>query len=162
MTSSTEALWEINNEYRKRLSLLMGHMKLLEELLKVQGSADPALRAAIRRARATLEEIDADHHEWRHTFYYQQPEDQQKRRMVTDPAAVRRALQTFQGMLGEHLAQYAAIAQTLAALPRPDPALTRVIRHNDLWEMCVEGIQGLAAYDRFVQEQLSGRPRRFP
>ncbi len=157
MGSRSEALWEINNEYRKRLSLLMGHMKLLEELLKMQGSAEPALRATIRRIRATLEEIDADQHEWRHRYFYMQPEGEYKRRMVADPDAVDLALRTFADMFDSHARLFADIALVVRDLPRPDPTLTRVIKGNDLWTMCQEGVADLAAYDRFVQEKLSGQ-----
>ncbi|GEM_PF-1887741 len=160
MASPSEALWEINNEYRKRLSQLMGHMKLLEQLLQMHGGTDPGLRAAIRRIRATLEEIDVDHHEWRHTYFYRLPEGQHKRRMVSTPVAVRLALTTFDRMLQTHLEHFDAIAQTLDSLPRPDPSLTRVIKGNDLWELCMAGAESLVTYDRFMREQLSGIPHR--
>lgn len=156
MSGWVDALWEINNEYRKRLSLLMGHMKLLEQLLLMQDHAEPALRAAVRHIRATLEDIDADHHEWRHTYFYRLPEDAEKRRMVTDPAAVRGALETFSKMLSAHLRHYDDISGALNDLPRPDPSLTRVIRGNDLWQMCLDGVESLASYDAFVHDQLSG------
>ena len=128
MANLSEALWDINNEYRKRLSLLMGHMRLLEQIIKIKSGSEPGLRAAIRRVRATLEEIDADHHDWRHTYFYREPEDGRKRRMVVDPDAVQLALRTFSGMLSEHLNHFDTIAQTMADLPRPDPSLTRVIK----------------------------------
>lgn len=148
MGTASEALWEINNEYRKRLSLLMGHMQLLEQLLKTQGSAEPALRAAIRRIRAALEDIDADHHNWRHTYYYRESADMERRRMVDHPAAVQAALETFAAMLRGHQPQFASIRATMHALPRPPAALTRVIRGGDLWEMCQEEIAALATFDR--------------
>ncbi len=148
MATASEVLWEINNEYRKRLSLLMGHMQLLEQLLKAQGSAEPALRAAIRRIRAALEDIDADHHNWRHTYYYRETAAMERRRMVDHPAAVQTALETFATMLRGHLPRFADIRATMHALPRPSAALTRVIRGGDLWEMCLEEIEVLAAFDR--------------
>ncbi len=155
-----EALWEINNEYRKRLSLLMGHMKLLEHLLHMQGNVEPALQAAIRRVRVTLEDIDADHHEWRHAYYYQVPDGGHKRRMVSHPQAVQLALQTFSAMLSEHLAALNAIAATVRGLPRPAPSLTRVIKGGDLWQMCLEGLESLATYDQFVRDELAGQSPR--
>jgi ribosomal protein S21 len=157
MPGSGDALWEINNEYRKQLTLLMSHMKLLEELLKVQGRAEPGLRAAIRRFRAALEEIDADQHEWRHRYFYMKPAGEDRRRMVSDPAAIELALQTFRQMFAGHAQQYALIAQTFAGLARPDPALTRVIKGGDLWLMCQEEVAELAGYGRFIQAQLSGQ-----
>ncbi len=153
MAVSPDVLWEINNEYRKRLSLLMGHMNLLEQILKAQGSAQPALRAAIRRIRATLEEIDADHHNWRHAHFYRLDENGD-RRMVTEPDAVLRALETFLALLDRHLGHFRLIAEALADLPRPDPALTRVIRGGDLWQMCLEELEALATYDQFVEESF--------
>ncbi len=155
-----DALWEINNEYRKRLSLLMGHMKLLEQLLKMQGNAEPALRAAIRRVRATLEEMDADHHDWRHCYFYQAPEGDNRRRMVTSPEAVQLALRTFSAMFSDHLHELDRVTATMADLPRPAPAMTRVIKGSDLWEMCLDGVEALTTYDHFVHDALSGKSHR--
>lgn len=160
MTTLSDALWEINNEYRKQLSLLMGHMKLLEELLKMQGNAEPALRAAIRRVRATLEDVDADHHGWRHTYYYQ-IDGEQRRRMVNGEAKISRALETFSDMFSEHLRDFEMITETMAGLPRPDPALTRVIKGSDLWQMCLDELETLATFDKFVNDRLSGKQRFF-
>lgn len=157
-----DALWEINNEYRKRLSLLMGHMKLLEQILKAQGNAEPALRAAIRRVRATLEEMDADHHDWRHRYFYQAPEGENRRRMVNTPDAVQIALRTFSAMFSDHLHELDRVHQTMGELPRPDPAMTRVIKGGDLWEMCLDGVESLATYDRFVHDVLSGNSQHLP
>ncbi|MBN2472733.1 MAG: hypothetical protein JXN59_18565 [Anaerolineae bacterium] len=153
METTSEALWEINNEYRKRLSLLMGHMQLLEQLLRAQGAAEPALRAAIRRIRAALEDIDADHHNWRHTYYYREPAHMDRRRMVDDPAAVLAALETFARMLDGHLQAFSDIRATMRSLPRPPETLTRVIKGGDLWGMCLEEIETLAAFDRFVADR---------
>ncbi len=153
MSNPSEALWEINNEYRKRLSQLMSHMKLLEQLLVMQGRAEPGLRAAIRRIRAVLEEIDADHHDWRHTYFYRPPEGEEKRRMVSDPAAVQKALRTFDVMFNGHAQRFEAIAATMSSLPRPDPALTKVIRQSDLWQMCLDGVESLATYAEFMRSQ---------
>ena len=160
MAGPGDALWEINNEYRKQLSLLMGHLKLLEELLKMQGHAEPALRAAIRRFRGALEEIDADQHDWRHRYFYMKPAGEDRRRMVADRAAIDLALQTFRHMYAGHARQYAQISQTFASLARPDPALTRVIKGSDLWLMCQEEVAELADYDRFIQAQLEGQSSR--
>ncbi|MFC1959757.1 hypothetical protein ACFLYO_03500 [Chloroflexota bacterium] len=153
--SKAEALWEINNEYRKRLSLLMGHMNLLEQILKMQDNAEPALRAAIRHIRATLEDIDADHHNWRHTHFYQPEEGSARRRMVDADAAIMKALQTFTVTLSSHLRHFDAIAETMAAMPQPDPALTRVIKGGNLWDMCLNELEALAAFDVFVHDMLS-------
>lgn len=154
MTTASEALWEINNEYRKQLSLLMGHMKLLEQLLQAQGNAEPALRAAIRRIRAALEDIDADHHNWRHTYYYQESNDMDRRRMVNQSAAVQIALEIFATMLTDHKQTFASLQATMLRLPRPAEALTRVIKGADLWEMCMAEIADLATFDRFVNSQV--------
>lgn len=158
MAGPGDALWEINNEYRKQLTLLMSHMKLLEELLKMQGRAEPALRAAIRRFRAALEEIDADQHEWRHRYFYVKPAGEDRRRMVSDPEAIELALQTFRHMYAGHAPQFNLLARTFEELPRPDPALTRVIKGGDLWLMCQEEVAALADYDRFIQAQLESQP----
>jgi hypothetical protein len=159
MSATGDALWEINNEYRKRLSLLMGHMKLLEQLLKMQGNAEPALRAAIRRVRATLEDVDADHHEWRHRYFYRYDPGAEKRRMVGDDESIMKALRTFSVMLSRHLNYFDTIIETLDDLPRPDPTLTRVIKGGDLWAMCRDETESLATYDQFVNEQFSHRDR---
>lgn len=153
--TKVEALWELNNEYRKQLSLLMGHMNLLEQLLKMQDNAEPALRAAIRHIRAILEDIDADHHNWRHTHFYQAETGATRRRMVDTPEAVLKALQIFSIMLGKHLRSFDAIAAMMADLPQPDPTLTRVIKGGDLWEMCLEELETLATFDAFMHETLA-------
>lgn len=124
----------------------------------MQGNAEPGLRAAIRRFRAALEEIDADQHEWRHRYFYMKPAGEDRRRMVADPAAIELALQTFRHMHAGHAQQFAQIMQTFEALPRPDPALTRVIKGSDLWLMCREEVVELANYDRFIHAQLENQP----
>ena len=161
MVNLGDALWEINNEYRKQLSLLMGHLKLLEELLRLQGQAEPAVRAAIRRFRAILEDIDADHHDWRHTYFYTRPDGSDKRRMVGEPAAIDQALRTFTQMYRDHALQFKTMQRAFGDLPRPDPALTRVLKGSDLWEMCLTETAALAGYRAFLAQRLTGQPYFF-
>ncbi|GAB4575936.1 MAG: hypothetical protein Kow0077_29930 [Anaerolineae bacterium] len=150
MATPAEALWEINNEYRKRLSLLMGHLKLLEQLLIQQPDTGPTLRMVLRNLRAMLEDADADHHTWRHTYYYQAGDDVARRRMVDDPAAVRRALTEFTVMLSQHTPQFVRAYSMFTGLPRPPEHLTRLVKDNDLWAMCLTELQALVFFDRFV------------
>lgn len=155
MATQAEALWEINNEYRKRLSLLMGHMKMLEQLLKMQSNAEPALRAAIRRMRATLEDVDADLHNWRHTFYYQESAEAERRRMVDGSDALFTALETFADMMVRHLQEFTRVQATMLGLPRPPEELTRVIKGGDLWGMCLNEMESLATFDQFMRGVLA-------
>lgn len=155
MATESEALWEINNEYRKRLSLLMGHMKLLEQLLKMQSNAEPALRAAIQRIRAMLEDVDADHHNWRHTFYYREVAEMERRRMVDGSDALYVALETFAEMMVRHLQEYNRIQAIMLGLPRPPEEMTRVIKGGDLWVMCLDEMDSLATFDQFMRGALA-------
>lgn len=155
MATESEALWEINNEYRKRLNLLMGHMKLLEQLLKMQGSAEPAVRAAIRRIRATLEDVDADHHNWRHTYYYQEIAETDRRRMVDDTDAIYTALEVFVEMMVRHLQDFTSVLATMLGLRRPPEEMTRVIKGGDLWAMCLDELESLATFDQFMRGVLA-------
>jgi hypothetical protein len=155
MTTQTDALWEINNEYRKRLSMLMGHMKLLEQMLMMRNNAEPALRATIRFIRSTLEDIDADLHEWRHKYFYVHPGDDGKRRMVSEADNVMHAIKTFIAMLEGHLQQFDSIQAIMAEQHRPNPEYTRVIKGGDLWDMCQYDIDALLRYDQFVNDQLT-------
>lgn len=158
MADLSNALFDINNEYRKRITRVLGHLTLLEGMIRTNSGAEPGLRAALRRMRATLEAVSADHSQWRHAYFYRQATDSQQR-MVAEPREVQRALRAFSQMLGQHLTDFDLILDTLDTLPRPDPSLTRVLKNQDLWLLCREGIEGLARYDQYAQSRLPHRMR---
>lgn len=147
MTTRSELLWASNNEYRKRLSLLMGHFRLLSKILEAQ----PQDVGPLPQIWDILEDIDADQHNWRHTYYYRE-DGLTKRRIVTDPDAIENALFTFSRMMNKHLRHYDALLSLINSIPRPEPTLTRVINDGDLWDMCLEELASLAQFDTFVQE----------
>ncbi|MBN1966783.1 MAG: hypothetical protein JW910_19175 [Anaerolineae bacterium] len=159
MPDLSDALWDINNEYRKRITQAKGYLTLLEAVIGAHG-ADPGVRAALRHLRATLDAVDADHSTWRHTYFYRAHNPlPDYPRMVSRPSDVQRALRTFSQMLGQHLRRFDSIVQAMDALPRPDPALTRVIKGNDLWQLCRDEIEQLATYDHYAQGRLPRRVR---
>src|SRR4051812_19473352 len=98
--TSTDVLWRLNNEYRKRLSQAQTYLDLLEQLLMIQAD-DHSLQLleALQQARHELVILTEKHRAWRHHFYYA---PLKPRRMVQDNRAVNKALARFSRMRSQH------------------------------------------------------------
>ncbi|MBI5671548.1 MAG: hypothetical protein HZC41_26450 [Chloroflexi bacterium] len=149
MAVANQVLWNINNEYRKRLSQAQTLLNLLEQLLLMQGDArQEHTLAALAYVREQIDLMNEEHRRWRHQFYY---ESLDTRRMVQDSRAIDRALARFSRMRTDQERRLQDICNLVYDLPRPDTHLTTVPT-GDLWTMTQYALRDLLTFDHYLSE----------
>jgi hypothetical protein len=156
MIETTDLLWQLNNEYGKRLSRARAGLELVGRLL-AERIGDPEIyevsdSMAIKQMYAVLdytnERIDnlsRDHRDWRYRYYYDSPDT---KRIVQTEEAIREALARFSRMRARHERACKELAILLEALPRPHTYMTSV-PHGDLWDNMRASIQDLLNFSDF-------------
>jgi hypothetical protein len=149
MPTSTDVLWRVNNEYRKRLAQAQTFLDLLEQMVLVNsGERQNYLLELLHYAREEMSGIIEEHRIWRHRFYYDSPD---KQRMVQNDRAVNQALSRFNRMRSQHESRLNDLYSLLNETPRPDPVLTRV-PNGDLWTMTQFAIGDLLGFNDYLVE----------
>ena len=146
MTTASDLLWRVNNEYQKRLKQTRTYLGLLEQLMLMQhenGTTLAVLRGALDKVDALLEE----HRTWRHDYYYESPDT---KRMVQSHGAINQALANFSRMRSRHEHELQQLNMLLIRLQRPDPALTRV-PNGDLWSMAEFAVRDLSSFSDYMR-----------
>ena len=146
MTRPTDLLWRTNNEYRKRLEQAKTYFNLLEQLVLMQ-NADEHLMVALQQALMQVDQMIAEHRQWRYRYYYASTSTQ---RMVQTHDAVNRALVQFNKLRVRHEQELQSIRAMLHHLQRPDPIVTRV-PSGDLWQLGEVALQDLSGFDDYLQ-----------
>lgn len=146
MTTPSDLLWRINNEYQKRLKQTKTYLSLLEQLVIAQGG-DGRTLAALHDALNQIERLNDEHRDWRYRYYY---ESLDTRRMVQSVNAVHQALAHFSRMHARHQRALGHIQSLLIHLQRPDPTITRVPT-GDLWQMTEHALIDLNLFDDYMQ-----------
>lgn len=146
MTTASDLLWRVNNEYQKRLKQTRTYLGLLEQLMLIQhqdGTSLAMLRGALDQVDVLLEE----HRTWRHDYYY---ESADTKRMVQSHGAINQALAHFSRMRTRHERELQQLNTLLIRLQRPDPKLTRV-PNGDLWVMAEFAVQDLSRFSDYMR-----------
>lgn len=146
MTTASDLLWRVNNEYQKRLKQTRTYLGLLEQLMLMQhedGTTLAVLSGALAKVDALLEE----HRTWRHHYYYESPDT---KRMVQSHGAINQALANFSRMRARHEHELQQLNMLLLRLQRPDPALTRVPT-GDLWSMAEYAVRDLSSFSDYMR-----------
>ncbi len=146
MTSSTDRLWRSNNEYRKRLEHAKIYLNLLEQLVLMQRQDEHVL-ATLQQALTQVEQMIAEHRQWRYQYYYASTDSQ---RMVQSHSAINQALATFARLRRRHDQQLQNIRTLLHHLQRPNPVITKVPT-GDLWQLSQFALQDLCGFDDYLQ-----------
>lgn len=153
MTTASDLLWRVNNEYQKRLKQTRTYLGLLEQLMLMQhgdGNSLGLLRSALDQVDVLLEE----HRTWRHNYYY---ESADTKRMVQSHGAINQALANFSRMRARHEHELQKLNGLLVRLQRPDPALTRV-PNGDLWSMAEFAVRDLSSFSDYMRSLGSANP----
>jgi hypothetical protein len=146
MTTPADVLWRINNEYRKRLEHAKTYLNLLEQLVLMQHQ-DQHVLAALNQALNQVEQMIAEHRQWRYHYYYESTDSQ---RMVQTHGAINQALAQFSHIRSSHEQELQNIRVLLYHLQRPDPAVTTV-PIGDLWQLSEFALQDLSGFDDYLR-----------
>jgi Ser-tRNA(Ala) deacylase AlaX len=158
---NTDLLWQLNNEYGKRLSRMHAGIELVARLLAERiGDAnhyDEADSAVIKQMYAVLDYTEErintlieQHRDWRYRYYYQ---SQENKRVVQVEAAIHQAMARFARMRTHHTRVCKELTLLIEALPRPHTYMTSV-PNGDLWDNMYAALQDLLNFDDF-STQLS-------
>ena len=146
MTASSDLLWWVNNEYRKRLSKVETYLDLLEQLLlarepyTLDGQTDTL--STLHYVQEQILSLSEEHRGWRYAYYYLSADN---KRMVHAESDINRALAYFSRMRSRHERAVHALYDALSTAPRPDPNLTNVA-NGDLWLMMQYAINDLTEF----------------
>jgi hypothetical protein len=145
--SASDLLWQLNGEYRKRLTLAYNTLALLEGHLR-QLNADSSACETLRWAAEQINTAEQEHRQWRHTYYYESPES---KRMVQDERGVAQALSIFHRLRQRHTEQFGQVSDALGTLDRPPPPQTLSSSGEDLWARAEQAFGDLQRFDDFVR-----------
>jgi hypothetical protein len=146
MTTASDLLWRVNNEYQKRLKQTRTYLGLLEQLMLMQHE-DGTTLAVLSGALAKVDVLLEEHRTWRHDYYYESPDT---KRMVQTHGAINQALANFTRMRSRHERELQQLNMLLIRLQRPDPALTRV-PNGDLWSMAEFAVRDLSSFSDYMR-----------
>lgn len=146
MTTASDLLWRVNNEYQKRLKQTRTYLGLLEQLMLMQHE-DSTTLAVLSGALAKVDALLEEHRTWRHHYYY---ESADTKRMVQSHGAIHQALANFSRMRTRHEHELQQMNALLVRLQRPDPALTRV-PNGDLWSMAEFAVRDLSSFSDYMR-----------
>jgi hypothetical protein len=158
---NTDLLWQLNNEYGKRLSRMKAGIELVVRLLVERIGDTEGYEAAdisaIKQMYAVLdyteERINAlvdQHRDWRYRYYYQSTDI---KRIVQDDAEIQQAVARFARMRTQHTRVCKELTMLIDALPRPHTYMTS-IANGDLWDNMNVALLDLLNFDDF-STQLS-------
>ncbi len=143
MTASGDLLWNLNNEYRHRLSRARKYIDLLEQLLLARhGDAETMVLETLRYAQAQIGALGEEHRGWRYAYFYETAE---QKRMVQNERDVMRALAHFNRMSSRHRQLLNEIQYALETVQRPNRGFT-IIPGGDLWEMMQYALGDMAEF----------------
>jgi hypothetical protein len=146
MTASSDLLWWVNNEYRKRLTKVETYLDLLEQLLLAREpytlDGQSATIGTLHYVQEQISSLSEEHRGWRYAYYY---ESANNKRMVHSESEINRALAYFSRMRSRHERAVLALYDALSTTPRPDPDLTNVA-NGDLWLMMQYAIDELTEF----------------
>jgi hypothetical protein len=140
-----QALWRLNNEYRKRLAHAQTCVALLDEILTLYDPYEPALEL-MRYMRDQLAVLTEEHRSWRYECYYVSP---QSKRMVQEERAVSRAVARFNRMRSDHEPRLYALYDLLESTPPPNTTFTRIPNGN-LWQKLADAVHELMSFRDYV------------
>ena len=143
MNPQADALWYVNNEYRKRLTQAGTFLNLLEQIVvSVGGEEGDSVAETLQYVHQQINQLVEEHRLWRYRYYYESPET---KRMVQDERAILQALSRFNRMRSQHEARLSDLYNILYDMPRPDPGITRV-PSGDLWTMTQYALSDLLGF----------------
>ncbi len=141
--ASADLLWNLNNEYRHRLSKARKYLDLLEQLLLARhGDTETLVLETLRYAQAQVSALGEEHRGWRYAYFYETAE---QKRMVQSERDIMRALAHFNRMSSRHRQMLYEIQYALAAVQRPNRGFT-LVPGGDLWEMMQYALNDMADF----------------
>ena len=143
MTTSASLLWQINHQYRQRLSKVRKYLDLLEQLMLARhGETETPVLETLRYARSQVGALGEEHRGWRYAYFYETAE---QKRMVHDERDVLRALAHFNRMSNRHRRQLSEVQYALATIERPSSDFT-LVPGGDLWVMMEYALGDVAEF----------------
>jgi hypothetical protein len=151
-SSSGTVLWQLNQEYLRRLASARTHLGLLLELLATriragEADLDDDLPPLLRYTDDCLTRLHDDHRTWRYGYFYESPDT---KRAVQTERGIQRALAQFALMRGRHDRLLRELALLYDAVPQPAPGITSVV-NADLWGLFLMALNELLVFDTYAR-----------